>query len=409
VTNADESWCGSRILGCDLNSGKPRLIVEADGGSRGNPGPAGYGALVRDPVTGQVLAERGEPIGRATNNVAEYRGLIAGLQAVAEFEPSEVEVRMDSKLVVEQMSGRWKIKHPDLRPLALQAQRLAQRLPRVTYTWIPRERNGAADRLANQALDGVPIGESNPSVKRQRGGGAGGDVSATGQPPAWASAAAPSTVERAAGDMRLGAPTRLFLLRHGVTVHTPERRFSGRNDLALTEDGRGQIAAAARRLAALGSISAVVTSPLRRTRESAEIVADALHLPVDVDDDLVELDFGTLEGMSWVEAQAAFPDQLSAFRSSPDNTAPGGESISGVRARMDNALARIRSKHEGRDVAVLTHMTPIKVLLCMALDVPLSTVHRFFLAPAGLSIIEWYLDGRASVNLVNDTTHWEGR
>jgi len=392
-----------------LNSGKPRLIVEADGGSRGNPGPAGYGALVRDPVTGQVLAERGEPIGRATNNVAEYRGLIAGLQAVAEFEPSEVEVRMDSKLVVEQMSGRWKIKHPDLRPLALQAQRLAQRLPRVTYTWIPRERNGAADRLANQALDGVPIGESNPSVKRQRGGGAGGDVSATGQPPAWASAAAPSTVERAAGDMRLAAPTRLYLLRHGVTVHTPERRFSGRNDLALTEDGRGQIAAAARRLAALGSISAVVTSPLRRTRESAEIVADALHLPVDVDDDLVELDFGTLEGMSWVEAQAAFPDQLSAFRSSPGNTAPGGESISGVRARMDNALARIRSKHEGRDVAVLTHMTPIKVLLCMALDVPLSTVHRFFLAPAGLSIIEWYVDGRASVNLVNDTTHWEGR
>ncbi|MDQ4037347.1 MAG: reverse transcriptase-like protein, partial [Actinomycetota bacterium] len=164
----------------------PRLIVEADGGSRGNPGPAGYGALVRDPVTGQVLAERGEPIGTATNNVAEYRGLIAGLEAVTEFEPSEVEVRMDSKLVVEQMSGRWKIKHADLRPLALQAQRLAQHLPRVSYTWIPRERNAAADRLANQALDGVPIGEFNPALKRRRGAGSAVETAAEVQATAWA-------------------------------------------------------------------------------------------------------------------------------------------------------------------------------------------------------------------------------
>ncbi|MDQ4037467.1 MAG: histidine phosphatase family protein, partial [Actinomycetota bacterium] len=210
-------------------------------------------------------------------------------------------------------------------------------------------------------------------------------------------------------DAPLGAPTRLYLLRHGLTVHTPDRRFSGRNDLALTESGRAQIAAAAQRLAALGSISALFTSPLRRTRESAEIVADALQLPVDVDDDLVELDFGSLEGLTWVEAQSAFPEQLAAFRSSPDIAAPGGESISVVRSRMDRVLARIRGKHEGRDVAVLTHMTPIKVLLCMALDVPLTTVHRFFLAPAGLSIVEWDADGRASVTLVNDTHHWEGR
>ncbi|MGI8625787.1 MAG: bifunctional RNase H/acid phosphatase [Geodermatophilaceae bacterium] len=386
----------------------PRLIVEADGGSRGNPGPAGYGALVRDPVTGQVLAERGEPIGTASNNVAEYRGLIAGLEAVAEFEPSEVEVRMDSKLVVEQMSGRWRIKHPDLRPLALQAQRLAQRLPRVTYTWIPREHNAAADRLANQALDGVAIGESNPSVKRRRGAGAAEEIQVSVQTPPWA--APPVTAqERALGDSRLAPPTRLYLLRHGLTVHTPERRFSGRNDLALTERGGAQIAAAGQRLAVLGSISALFSSPLRRTRESAEIMADALHLPIDVDDDLVELDFGSLEGLTWAEAQSAFPDQLAAFRSSPDIAAPGGESISVVRARMGRVLARIRHDHEGRDVAVLTHLTPIKVLLCMALDVPLSTVHRIFLAPAGLSIVEWYADGRASVTLVNDTSHWEGR
>ena len=101
------------------NTVSRRLVVEADGGSRGNPGPAGYGALVRDPATGQVLAEAWESLGTTTNNVAEYSGLVAGLRAAAELAPgADVEVRMDSKLVVEQMSGRWKIKDPNLRSLA---------------------------------------------------------------------------------------------------------------------------------------------------------------------------------------------------------------------------------------------------------------------------------------------------
>ena len=131
-----------------------RLVVEADGGSRGNPGPAGYGAVVRDATTGEVLAEVSESIGRATNNVAEYSGLIAGLRAAAVIaRGADVEVRMDSKLVVEQMSGRWQIKHPDMRPLAATARETARALGRVSYTWVPRSRNAHADRLANQALD----------------------------------------------------------------------------------------------------------------------------------------------------------------------------------------------------------------------------------------------------------------
>ena len=131
-----------------------RLVVEADGGSRGNPGPAGYGAVVRDATTGKVLAEVSESIGRATNNVAEYSGLIAGLRAAAAIaRGADVEVRMDSKLVVEQMSGRWQIKHPDMRPLAARARERARALGRVSYTWVPRSRNVHADRLANQAMD----------------------------------------------------------------------------------------------------------------------------------------------------------------------------------------------------------------------------------------------------------------
>jgi probable phosphoglycerate mutase len=131
------------------------LVVEADGGSRGNPGPAGYGAVLRDGETGEVLAERSEGIGVATNNVAEYRGLIAGLRAAVDAggAAASVEVRMDSKLVVEQMSGRWKVKHPAMRPLALEAAGLVRRLGSVRFTWVPRERNKHADRLANLAMD----------------------------------------------------------------------------------------------------------------------------------------------------------------------------------------------------------------------------------------------------------------
>ncbi len=132
------------------------LIVEADGGSRGNPGPAAYGALVRDADTGEILMNEGQLIGVATNNVAEYSGLIAGLEMVRELDPAAaVEVRMDSKLVIEQMAGRWKIKHAAMKPLALRANEL--RPADVTWTWVPRAENGRADALVNQALDGDPM------------------------------------------------------------------------------------------------------------------------------------------------------------------------------------------------------------------------------------------------------------
>lgn len=130
-----------------------KLIIEADGGSRGNPGPAGYGAVVLDAATEEVLAERAEGLGVTTNNVAEYRGLIAGLQAAAELGATDVEVRMDSKLVVEQMSGRWQVKHPAMKPLALEAARLVRGIGAVRFGWIPRARNARADALANRAMD----------------------------------------------------------------------------------------------------------------------------------------------------------------------------------------------------------------------------------------------------------------
>ena len=360
-----------------------RFVVEADGGSRGNPGPAGYGALVRDAETGRLLAERAASVGRATNNVAEYGGLVAGLQAALDLDPTaSVEVRMDSKLVVEQMSGRWQVKHPDMKQLALQAQRLARQLGSVRYTWVPRAQNGAADALANSAMDGRPVHR---------------DVSAE-----------PSVTET---DVQPEEPARVVttvthLLRHGQTEHTPERRFSGRNELPLSLTGRAEAEAeaAAARVAGLG-IEVVVASPLRRTRETAEIVAGSLGLPVTFEKDLVELDFGDIEGLSFDEAAAKHPLAARRFMSDISVAAPGGESIADVSTRVARARRRILSDHAGKTVLVVSHVTPIKLFLAAGLGVGDEVVHRVFLDAASLSTVTWSSDARTSVRVVNDTAH----
>jgi ribonuclease HI len=131
----------------------PELIIEADGASRGNPGAASGGAVVVDPQTNVVLVATGILCGVATNNVAEYRGMIEGVKRALELNPeASLRIRLDSKLVVEQMSGRWKIKHPDMQVLAKEARELLSGA-QVSFEWIPREENSRADAAANKALD----------------------------------------------------------------------------------------------------------------------------------------------------------------------------------------------------------------------------------------------------------------
>lgn len=131
-----------------------RLIVEADGASRGNPGAAAGGAVVLDPETGHTVATVGTLCGVASNNVAEYRGMIEGIRLAWDVSPgATLHIRMDSKLVVEQMSGRWKIKHPDMVDLAREAKALIGS-GSVIFEWVPRERNARADAAGNRALDG---------------------------------------------------------------------------------------------------------------------------------------------------------------------------------------------------------------------------------------------------------------
>ncbi len=127
-------------------------MLYADGAARGNPGPAGAGAALVDEA-GQVVAELTRYLGRATNNVAEYSALILGLEEALRRGPDALEVRMDSTLVVQQMRGLWKIKHPGLKPLALRAGELLARFPVREIRYVPRAENQVADALANRAID----------------------------------------------------------------------------------------------------------------------------------------------------------------------------------------------------------------------------------------------------------------
>ncbi|MFE6690823.1 bifunctional RNase H/acid phosphatase [Streptomyces sp. NPDC057743] len=386
------------------------LIVEADGGSRGNPGPAGYGAVVLDPASGEALAEAAEYIGTATNNVAEYKGLLAGLRAAKALDPeASVHVRMDSKLVVEQMSGRWQIKHPDMKPLAAAA---AAVFPpdRVSYEWIPRARNKHADRLANEAMDAGRDGRQwEPRDSRAaldaadaRAAGA-ADAEAAG--PADAAPAAPPA-GWAAPD--LGVPATLVLLRHGETALTPQKRFSGSGgtDPELSAAGRRQAEATAAALAERGTVQAVVSSPLRRCRETAETIADRLGLDVRVEEGLRETDFGAWEGLTFAEVRERYRDDLDAWLGSA-KAAPtgGGESFAAVARRVAVARDKLLARYAGKTVLVVTHVTPIKTLVRLALGAPPDSLFRMELSAASLSAVAYYADGNASVRLFNETSH----
>ncbi|MBI0297783.1 bifunctional RNase H/acid phosphatase [Streptomyces sp. PRKS01-29] len=386
-----------------------RFIVEADGGSRGNPGPAGYGALVRDAETGETLAEVAEYLGTATNNVAEYKGLIAGLRAAHALDPAaEVRVRMDSKLVIEQMSGRWKIKHPDMRPLAAEAKAIVPP-GQVDYEWIPREDNKHADRLANEAMDAGKRGEQwRPKVPPGGTLAAGAPEAAAPADDALAEPAATGAPAVGWGAADLGTPATFVLLRHGETPLTPEKRFSGSGgtDPGLSDVGRLQAERVAAALAARGTIQAVVASPLRRCRETAEVVARRLGLEVRVEEGLRETDFGAWEGLTFAEVKERYPDDLDAWLASTE-VAPtgGGESFAAVTRRVALSRDKLIARYPGRTVLLVTHVTPIKTLVRLALGAPPQSLFRMELSAASLTAVAYYGDGNASLRLLNETAH----
>jgi broad specificity phosphatase PhoE/ribonuclease HI len=361
-----------------------RVVVEADGGSRGNPGPAGYGAVVLEESTGEVLLERYASLGITTNNVAEYSGLIAGLRAAAELGATRVDVRMDSKLVVEQMSGRWQIKNPGLRPLAAEAAKLVTGFATVTFDWIPRERNKLADALANRAMDeaaGKPVRAFDSPTEAKA-------------PKNWA----PPSLDTA---------TRLILVRHGETALTAQGRYSGRGDIPLSEQGEAQAMAAAGRVAGISrDVTAVVSSPLQRCTRTAELIAaDQGDIPVTIVPDLIECDFGDWEGLTFAEVRERWPAELDRWLDSTAVAPPGGESFQAVAKRVRAAQATLLSAYPSGTVVVVSHVSPIKLILRDALAAGDAFLHRLFLDAAGVSTLDMWPDGGIAVRSVNETAH----
>ena len=386
------------------------LVVEADGGSRGNPGPAAYGAVVRDGETGRVLVEVAETLGEATNNVAEYRGVLAGIQHALEVDPeARIEARLDSKLIVEQMSGRWAIKNAALRELALAVRRLGAD---VSYTWVPRAQNTAADRLVNEALDAQSRGET---VRIDRRVGAGlptaddvvGDALEERAEEARV-AHRPHKVVGWATD--LGTPTTTLLGRHGATPYSLEKRFSGSGgaDPALAPIGEQQAEALAREIAARGGVDAIVSSPLLRTLQTAERVAHATGASIDIEPGIAECAFGEWDGFTFAEVNERWPVELAAWLASTDVAPPGGESFAECRDRVDRARRDLLTRHAGQRVAVISHVTPIKLMTGICVDAPLSSLYRMELAPCSLTTIAWFADGNSSLFGFAESAHLRG-
>ena len=353
--------------------------LTADGGSRGNPGPAGYGAVVTE--SGKIIAELFDVIGVATNNVAEYSGLLAGLSHINTLDAqATVEVAMDSKLVVEQMSGRWQIKHADMRDLAKQC-RDAHPASLVTYSWIPRDENSHADRLANKALDGGSAHKPAPVIQQN------------------------FLTDRLRSDE---IPTFIYFVRHGETVLTPQRKFSGTGalDPELMQDGLDQAELVAKECAKLGA-EVLIASPLNRTRQTAEAISRSTGLEIIFDEAWYELSFGSWDGKAIEEVREEEPDNYQAWINSSSYAPPGGgESYDEASVRIEEALEKLVAEYPGKKIIVVTHNGVVKTAAKIAVGGPNDAVFHMDATPCSISSISiWPSDGLRALRSFNERGH----
>ena len=391
------------------------VIIEADGGSRGNPGPAGSGAVLIDAQTGSVLAEIAMFIGVATNNVAEYRAVLAAVDVANEIAPdAELLVRMDSKLVVEQMSGRWKVKNEGMQDL-FQSMQKSIGTRKISFEWIPREQNSKADALANEAMD------AEKSVVRKYVGSA--DTSTISVVTSSSKVVAADLEYNPELPSSVRAPrniskklTTIILVRHGRTILTESHRISGRGgeDPQLSEAGIQDAQAVAEELTKVSYTgpyakvlkpSVVVSSPIARTRETASIVATRLGIPVEINEDIAEISFGEWDGHTNQEVAENWPDQYEQWRGDVKISPEGGESLEEFDVRVQNGLADILEKHEGQTVVVVSHVMPIRGFLKSALQAGWPAYWRTSVAPCSMSIIRFWGNEAAEITVVNQTNH----
>lgn len=370
-----------------------KLIIEADGGSRGNPGISGAGAVVIDAESGKVLKEISQAVGIATNNVAEYTAVLLGLEAALEIDSSaSILVRMDSKLVVEQMSGRWKIKHPDMMALGAKVQKLITNKD-ISFVWIPREQNVLADALANKAMDfaGDPIASAVEFNLRE---------------PSSIRAPRPSTDQA----------TTLILVRHGRTALTESRKISGGDgeNPDLSDLGRADARQVAEELAVVGNGGnfaylvppvAIIHSPIARAAQTAQAIANRLSIPMVENAKLAEIGFGDWDGLTNEEVFTAFEQEYNQWRGSFEVAPPNGESLREFDARVRSAFDSILTAYAGQTVVVVAHVMPIRALLRIANDSSIAGFWRPNIGPASISIARYWGYEAAEVICVNSTAH----
>ena len=389
-----------------------QFLIEADGGSRGNPGLSGSGAVIIDRQSGEILVEISEFIGNATNNVAEYRALLAAVREAIKLDPqAHLEVRMDSKLVIEQMSGSWKIKHPDMQSLAIQVHQLLNGKA-VRWVWIPREQNGRADAVANQAMD-----RKTSQVLHSSTSMADGPVAAPVASTVEFNADLPSSV-RAPGGVTKPLTT-IILVRHGRTPLTESKRISGSSgaDPALSEAGQADARAVANELVKVGHsgvwshlnpVAAVVSSPMMRTFQTASAISDALGLQPSVLEDLKEISFGQWDGLTNDQARALDPNLFEAWRGSWTVSPPDGESLQQFDDRVRGARNALLEQYSGKTVVVVAHVMPIRAFMRAAFDADIAAYWRPQVSPCSISILRLWGGEAAEIVAFNATHHLVG-
>jgi probable phosphoglycerate mutase len=287
---------------------------------------------------------------------------------------------MDSKLVVEQMSGRWQIKHSNMRELAAQA-RAAHTPSLVKYSWIPRDLNSHADRLANKALDN----ESGGSETH-----------------------APVQINYLTDRLRSDeVPTTIYLIRHGETPMTPERRFSGssHNDPGLSEDGLAQAAAVAGVIEELKP-DVLISSPMKRAQQTAQAIAQSTHLQIIEDEIWTELSFGHWDGLTTQEVREKFGEEYEAWLSSTAVAPKEGESHNSIAARIEAGLSHLVDTYPGKKVVVVTHNMVIRHAVRITVGAPIDGVFHIDIKPASVtSLTIWPSDGLRCLRMVSNDSY----
>ena len=366
------------------------IFLYADGASRGNPGPASYGAVLYDHNM-TVIAEMGENLGIRTNNYAEYQGVIAGLRYVQSQKLGpDVTIRMDSKLVIEQLAGRWKIKHPEMRELAAEASRLLSGLL-VTFEWIPRELNSHADALGNRALD-----EGDFET------GSNGLIALAGVQPKSIRAPRQTT-----------EPTTIVVVRHGHTAMTEGNLISGSNgeDPELSSLGVEEAKAAARETKVLlsrfglSSPTALYHSPQLRTQQSASYFSKEFEIEALPGPNFREIGFGSWEGTGMDELESSSATEVDAWRGSMTLRPPGGESVAELEERVLSSLEEVIADHSGECAVIVTHMMPARAIARRALKASQDTAWSLQFSPASVSIYRFFGKDLAEVFILNSSSH----